>query len=504
VSEPREVPGESVARNTTFAFLAQVATTVFTAGLTLYLVRALGPDAFGVFSLAMAIGLLLVEPFDFGISDSSDRFIADHRHDRAAVADVFSDALRLKLLTGLTVGVLLFALAGPIAVAFGHDELAWPLRGMAVAAVAQGLQGFVAGAFISLNRNSLYLGSVFSESLFEATASIALVALGGGAAGAAFGRAIGYLAGAAIALVLIYRLLGRRAIVPWGRSRGHVRRIARYARTMWVINTSWMAFGQVNALLVGAFLGAVHVGFFQAANRLTTILVYPGLALANGVAPRMSRGGAGPQVDTFQASIRYLLVLQVALAVPIVVWADPLTTLALGDEYGESVAVLRALGPYVLISGLAPLLSIAVNYLGDAPRRVPIAIGALAINVGVSLALVPTIGIVGAAIAIDVGFLAYTGGHFWICNRIVGLRLRPLALTLLRSLAAGIAMAGVLVALGTSDIGIGVLIGGGLAALIVYAGAILALGEFSRAERAAARAFLARSLRRAPRPTEPV
>ena len=45
--------GEGVGRNTGFALATQLTTSLFTAALTVFLVRALGPHGYGVFALAL-------------------------------------------------------------------------------------------------------------------------------------------------------------------------------------------------------------------------------------------------------------------------------------------------------------------------------------------------------------------------------------------------------------------------------------------------------------------
>ena len=49
-------PGDTISRNTIFAFASQMTTAFFTAVLTVYLVRALGPSGFGTFALALGTG----------------------------------------------------------------------------------------------------------------------------------------------------------------------------------------------------------------------------------------------------------------------------------------------------------------------------------------------------------------------------------------------------------------------------------------------------------------
>ncbi len=412
------------------------------------------------------------------------------------MASILADALRLKLIAGIAISGALIALAVPIATAYGEPDLAWPLRAIAIAVLAQGLMTFWGTAFIALRRVSLNLRVVASESVIETGASVALVLLSGGATAAAFGRTIGYAAGALVALVLVLRLIGPAALRPLGSAKGHVRPIARYAGAMMIIDGAITAFAQVDALVIGAVLSATSVGLFQAPYRLTTALAYPGLALATGVAPRLTFGGEGPNVTALRSSLRYLVLFQTALVVPILVWAEPATSLVLGSQYGESAHVLRALAPYVFAAGFAPLLTLGVNYLGEARRRIAVAIAAVLLNLAIDLVLIPRIGIVGGAIGTDVAFGAYVIAHLWIANDLVGIGLRPLVPTLARSVAAGAAAAGVLLLIGTSTLDAAQWIAGALLAPTAFVAALLITRELSREEIASAGRFLTRAVRR--------
>ena len=470
-------------------------TALFTAALTLYLVRALGPDSFGIFALALSIGILVLLPSDFGLSQSTARFVAEHRTDLGRVADVFSDGLRLKLIGGAIIGLALFALAGPIAAAYDEPALVWPLRGMAVALFFQGLLGFVTTTFIALRRVSLNLRVVASESVVELGASIALVVLGAGASGAAFGRAIGYAFGVLIAVVLAMRLFGRRGFAVVGPGRGHSGRVARYAGAMFVIDWSYTAMTQVDSLVIGAVLGSGSVGIFQAPLRLITPILYPGLAIAQGVAPRLSRGGGEPDVIGMQRAMRYLIFLQTAVVAPLVVFAGPLSSKVLGSGYGESAGVLRALAPFIFVSGFTPLLSLGVNYLGEAQRRIPIAVAAVLINLVLSVILTNEIGVLGAAISTNVAITFYTGAHLWLCESLVGLRLRPLLTPAIFALVGAVPMAAIMLLFGPDASILGMILGS-LLGWAAFGGYLVALGAFTPAEMDRGRRVLARLRRR--------
>jgi len=487
-------PDEGIARNTAFALFVQLTTAGFTAVLTLFLVRALGPAGYGLFALAVGIGALLTLPSDFGISPSAARFVAESREDPSTVAAVLAGALRLKVLIGLAVSGALLVAAPAVAAAYATPELTWPLRGVAIALLGQNMMFLFQGAFVALRRVSVNLRLVFSESAMETVTSVALVLLGGGASGAAFGRAAGYAFGGLIAIVLAARLLGRRAIDIRRTEPGHLRRIAGYAGALLVIDAAFTLFNEIDVLIIGALVGTAGVGLFQAPTRLVTFLHYPGYAVAAGVAPRLARSaGESPDAEAFSTALRYLIVLQSALAVGVLLWAEPIVDLLLGAQYAGSAEVLRALAPFVFLSGLAPLVSLSVNYLGEVRRRIPLALITLLINLVVDIVFVPRIGIVAGAIGTSAAYAVYVPGHFIICYRVLGFPLRPVLVTLGRSACAALALAVVLGAFGTSDLSAvdwvaGTALGGASFLLV-----LIVLGEITLHElRAASRAVINR------------
>jgi O-antigen/teichoic acid export membrane protein len=251
------------------------------------------------------------------------------------------------------------------------------------------------------------------------------------------------------------RALGPRAVRRGRGVGGTRRRLARYAGALFVIDAAFTAAVQSSPLLIGAFLSPTAVGLFQAPARLIVFLQYVGQAVANGVAPGLARReGHEPEARTFAQALRYLIVYQAVLVAPVVVWAEPITRLVLGPGYGRSADVLRALAPYIYMSGLAALASTGVNYLGEARRRVPLSLLDLTIGVGLTAALLPTVGLLGAAYASDVASLFYVPLHLWIARRFIDLPLRPLFLAMTRGLLAAAAMAGVLLAFGTERLSV--------------------------------------------------
>lgn len=445
-SPPGGPPAKSIARNTVSALLVQATTAVFTAVMTLYLIRALGPASFGLFTLALSLTGMAGLVARFGVPQSLARFLADSRADPIACSGLIRDALRLTIATATIVGGILFAAAGPIASAYGESGLVWPLRGMAIALVAETILALYIGVFIALARISSNLRIVFVESLVETGATIALVAAGAGATGAAFGRAAGYIVGASMAAIMVSRLVGRlaKAASSHGGRPRRMREILRYATPLFVLDSIYGLYARIDVLLIGAMLSTTSIGVFSAPKRLMPGLEGISLAVANSVSPRQAPSEGGRYLGAFTASLRWLMLLYSGFIAVLLVWADPIVSVLFGSKYAGSVAVLQFLTPYIFLNSISPLVSTTVNYLGLARERIPIAAGALAINLVIDVVFLPRIGVTAAAIGTSAAFLLYVPAHLRICRREMGFPLRPLGVTAFRAFLAAAAMAAVL------------------------------------------------------------
>jgi O-antigen/teichoic acid export membrane protein len=476
---------DSIVRNAVFAGASKVAGAAFTAVLTIFLVRYLGPGEYGVFALALGVGGLMTIPADLGISVSAARFIAERRGDPDAMATLVADATRLKLIVTGAASVALIALAVPIANAYGTSDLAWPLRIMAIATFGQSVMIMWATIFEAFGRNSVYLRVVVAESALETTASILIVLLGTGATGAMAGRAAAYMFAAGFGFVLVARTLGR-SIRPRRGGHGHARRILGYGWALVIVDGAFTIFSQIDILLIGAILSVTAVGHFQAAYTLAGFLFFIGQPIRSAVAPRLARGERGPDREALERTLRYVVLAQGVILAPLIVWAEPLTRIAFGTDYAESADVLRALAPFALLAAISPLLAGAANYLGAARRRVPIALVTLAVNAGIDAALLGPLGIVAGAIGTDVAYAIYVGAHLHLCRDVAGLRLRPLVAPLVGSLSAALVMGLVLLAFGTgADLAIPLVVIGGALGTAAYVAVLLGSGQVTRAERTA-------------------
>ena len=308
---------------------------------------------------------------------------------------------------------------------------------------------------------------------------------------------MGYVFGAVHRGVPAGQAPGPVADLPEGTEPRRRREFMNYAGAMLIVTGAGSLFSYLDMLLIGAFLTTAAVGLYSAPLRLIALVQYPARALAQGVAPRMARHPDDPpNIAALERAIGYVVILQAGVVAFLALWADPIVSLLLGSEFSESAEVLRALGPFIFMTAVGSLLTSPLNYAGEGRRRIPISIATVVLNVAIDLVLIPEMGILGAAVGTDVAYALYGGSHLWLCHRLLGLPLRPLAATAARAFVAAGAMAAVLALVGTGSLSplqwlVGLPVAGA-----AFVAALLATRELSPGEIRAMVRLLAKTLRR--------
>jgi O-antigen/teichoic acid export membrane protein len=407
--------------NAAAAFGMQAVGVLATGVMTLVLVRLLGPHDYGLYAIALSVGGIVLLPLDAGVTTSTARLLSSAPR-RVEASRIVRAGLVVKLAIGTTACIALAAAAPLIADAYGEPSLVWPIRLVAGVTLAQSLFGFVVGCFTAVRRtaNSLFIVTV--ESLTEALIVIVAVAAGAGATGAVGGRLAAYGLASLFGVFLLnrrFRLFRRVAAVR----RDVVRKILGYGFALALVDAAWALFVQMDVILIAAILDSTAAGEFQAPVRLLGLVAYPGLALATALGPRVNVDDQTSLLRRFRRSIRLLLAFQMLAGIAALTVAPTLIHDFLGPKYEDAVSVTRALAPWVVLAGLAPIASNTLDYLGRARQRLPFAVGAVAVNALIDVIFLPRIGVVAAAIGTDVGIAVFTFGALWLCAKELRYRL---------------------------------------------------------------------------------
>ena len=328
------------------------------------------------------------------------------------------------------------------------------MRIMLLAPIIFGLSGIIMGI---LNSFQHFLSPALAPVLYNLAIILAawflVPALG------VRGLAIGVIAGAlAHLLVQVPALLRRKPLYfpTLGLSNPDVREVTRLMGP----RVLGLAAVQINFLISANLASRLAPGSLSALNYGWLMMLLPQGIVAQGIAtaifPTLSALSARGQIDqlrtTLNGALRALLWLTLPAAAGLLLLRVPLIQLLL--QRGEFTAQSTAMTAYALAffafglmaHSLLEVVTRGFYALHDTKTPVAIGIGAMVLNLGFSLLLIRPLSYGGLALANTLATTIETLTLLWLIRpRLGGLGGRRLVGTLMRSLAATLAMAAALV-----------------------------------------------------------
>jgi O-antigen/teichoic acid export membrane protein len=467
-AEPAD--GSSVVRrvawNTAAQAIGKAAVLAIGAASIVITTRYLGAAGYGQFALALAFVQMVGLLADLGLLTVVVREISRRPEETERLV---GNALTLRL--ALSLGVI--ALAGLLSLAMPYTEQ------VRVAIL-------IAGVPLLLGLANTAIVAVFQARLRMDRAAISDVA----------GRAAGFVAlvvvaaldlgfyavvatagvGAFVTLVVTWRLSRPLVRIRPAASRPVWRSLLRAAVPVGAALAVTEVYFRADTLIVSLFEDYEEVGFYALAYRVVELLGMLPAIVMTSVFPLLSRylrENRDLARRTLDATADLFAALGVPLAAGGVVVAPQLVRLIGGDEFEGAADTLRILlfaGALAFVSGLFGMALIA----GDRQRSaLRLALAALAFNVPLNFALVPSLGITAAAaVAVASELLLVVGGALLVRRE---LGLAPRLRVLWRALAAAAAMAGVLALVDDWPLALLVPLGAAL-----YAAGLWALGGIDR------------------------
>ncbi|MGF1431195.1 lipopolysaccharide biosynthesis protein [Kitasatospora sp. LaBMicrA B282] len=413
---------------TGYSALAQAAPLLVNVALTPVLIRRLGLDRFGLWSLVLLL-LFTLTSLDGGVSASLARFYAYRgaRGDRAGAGRLLLGSVLLFLAFGaLVTGACLL-----LAPAVGLLHVAPRLQAEA-AAVLRWLGPLLALALVSDSASSLLQAHGRFRALAGATVAscaaygvgVLLWVRGGGALTAlAAATAVRFAVLAAVALLLGRRhLAGGRPLLP---ARAERREFLGYALRMQLSGLTVFLNGEIDAFVIAALLPVRYVGIYaagyQVAAALRSLPLYAFPPVLTRLTEVYAAGGTPAAVREYRlrqghwlpAVLAYGAVTTVAAPFAVRAWLGPQLALA-----GAVAAVLLAgYSVHVALTGMRTCLVRAVGRPGLETRY---SWFATVVNTLLTVPLALAFGTVGVVAATAVGLVAGSLRFVALCRPLLG------------------------------------------------------------------------------------
>jgi O-antigen/teichoic acid export membrane protein len=360
--------------------------------------RVLPLADFGVFSVALAAGVVVAVVPSWGFDTiliqrgavrpgELPTLLAQLLALRAVVAAVVLAAVTAVVAASGAPGPVVASVACVVAACLA-DTLADAYRSVAVACERQGI---VARAQVSQR---------------AATAVLALLALL--LSRSLLQLSVAYLVGTLVGTVAVAAGSTRLGVRPCWRGVGW-RGVGRLLRESWSAgahSVASMALFRADAMLLAALAGAAAAGRYAAAYRLLETVIFVCWTVARAVFPVMV--SATDPAKVRRGADRGLVVLAAAfLPYAALLWCRGGDVLRL--LYGESFArasdtALIWLAPAPLVFGGAWLAAYVLQSGGPNPVVLIGSVGALVVNIGLNLALIPRYGPAGSAAATSISY----------------------------------------------------------------------------------------------------
>ena len=415
------------ARNAAANLFAYTFIAVVSFMLSPFVVRHLGADGYGVWSLAAGlVGYLSL--LDFGIRQAVNRFVAHHRavgeHDRSS--DVVSVAARLFAMISVAVLVLASALAylaplifnipadyqhvARVIIILGGMTVSFALLGGVFGGVVSGVERFDIQCILEVTVTSIRaLGTIIVLSLGYKLIALSAVHV--------VASLISLVAYATIARRVYTQLKFSLTIPMWN----DARRLLKFGASAFAIFVfSKIAF-QTDSLVIAYFLPIESVAYYAIASNLIFQAFGIGTTFSHLLTPRVSSLASqgrseAPQQVLLVAKFSTLFIAPVS--VTLLLRGETFIGLWMGLEYAQvSGQVLAILSLVLWQHALRSAVISALTGLGRQKILVPGLLLEASVNLLLSIMLIKPFGIAGVAIATLLPSVAITFIVFPICMR---------------------------------------------------------------------------------------
>lgn len=408
MSKPFEIRGGVLARNALFNFFGQAVPLLVSLGSLPFIVRGLGTERFGLLSLTWVI-LSYFTVFDLGLGRATTKFVAEAlgKGEEDSVPRLVWTSVSTQVVFGF-LGTIIFIAIVPLLV---ENILKIPLDLMSEAKATFYLLALTVPVVLVSGSFSGVLEAGQRFDLVNAvrvpsnilTPVLTLVGLG-----------LEFQLPGIVAMILIARFIALLAIVVLVlRFFPAVRKISVHFSFLprlfsfggWVMvsSTIGLIFAHLEQLLIASFLVIGVLPFYFVPHKIVSQLAIIPASMARAVFPAFSYVGANNNdkvKELFSRPFKYLFFCVVPIMVILFTFADVILQLWLGNEFAqESTTILQLLVVVSFFHSFAHIPFSAIQGFGRPDLKTKLDIIMLPIFVGLCWWLIPTLGLVGAALA---------------------------------------------------------------------------------------------------------
>lgn len=384
----------------------QVVALIIWLALTIAVARVLGPTGNGIVATAILIPTVMTAVWNLGIAPANAYFIAkgDVESPVAYRATLIQSSL-ISLVGCLTVVLPFYFFAErlfpdvPMPMIWGV-LLVFPISSAqtALASIFLGVQNFRPYNFASLAAPVVNAIGV----------AVLLFWLKWGPGGAVIAYGLGQFAGLIVTLILLKPYIGGKT--SFAEVLAYIKQSIRYGFSINLGNVFSYISYRVDMILVAVILGSTAVGIYSIAIQIAERAWLLSFTVSSVLLPKLSEldKSEDSRKELTPIVARWVLAATIVLSIGVILVGKPVTIFLFGMKYVQSFALLIWLLPGITSCALSRILANDIASRGRIDVNLRISIFVCFANIAANLALIPTLGMVGSALASSIGYFADT------------------------------------------------------------------------------------------------
>ncbi len=373
-----------------------------------YLVRVLGPEKYGLIAFAEAFTTYFKILTDYGFNLSATREISINRDGQRKISIIFSSVMVIKIclmvISLLILSILVFAIPK-----FRDNWLIYFFsfgivlgQGIFPVWFFQGMEKMRYITFLNIAAKLIFTISIFIFIHKEGDyIYVPLI------------TSLGFIIAGGLGLWILHKDFGIKFILP------EIGQIIHQLKEGWYIfisTASISLYTTSNIFVLGLFTNNTIVGYYAAAEkiiRMVQMLLYP---ISQAVYPYISKlanESRQKALNFIRKLIRFIGGGSFIISLTIFIFAAPIINIFLGNQYQQSIIVLKILAFLPFIIGLSNIFGIQTMLTFNHKKAFSkILIFAGVINISLALLLTPVFKHIGISISVVITEIFVTSAMF--------------------------------------------------------------------------------------------
>ena len=353
----------------------------------MYFARVVGAGVLGAYFLFLAYLSIIGLVTDGGFGGAAVKRISEGEEQDA----YFSAFIVLRSVFVTVVLMALIASRSYFVDLNGAGTFIWLL----VALVVSLLHGAVSSGIAGRGKIGIGATAGFINNVSRILVQVVAVFLGYGVAGLAGGFVLGMLVGSIIQLRffdLHFMRFGWR----------HLKSLSSFSFWLFLTGSGMMVYSHADSVMIGYFLDNVDVGVYRVIVQFTSFAAFTTVALRATLWPRVSRWDEIGEIGLIEESLSRAFTYSLILALPLFVGGALLGDKLLYFFYGAdfvNYTTLMILFIVQIINIFQYFFTTYLSAMDQVKELFKITVVAVAANIALNAALIPVIGISGAAVA---------------------------------------------------------------------------------------------------------